>query len=340
MVRVRFVTMQRNEGGRLRDWVEHHGALCAPADLLILDNGSTDPETLDLLRDAERRGVSVRRDFGGREHFDAKGRIVADAIRRWDVSGGYDLAVPCDADERLAVWTDEGVSTEPAAILAELAEHVGSPQALRIDTSLFNDPGMPGWYAPDTSFCKSFLAAGTIAALDGGFHAARSRVQPGHRQTQLVWLHEHNGSFAETRLRARTKLRGRVDPDDPVALRAHARAAAAGAHLVPILLMDEQAFLDRYQDRLRIHASPRARILRPNELLARDWSGAGYLYAHPDVALRWELSALQHYVRHGFDEGRLPGSLIPAPTRALRAAPGFAVPIPTVPVPDARVLAA
>ncbi len=325
MVWARFATMQRNEGRRLRHWVEHHAAISGHRRLTILDNGSSDPDTIQVLAEARKRGCTVL-DFPGRHHFENKGSIVADVIRDWDQTRLYDFAIPCDADERLAVWTDEGVDASPAAVMAELARYVGSKSAFRIDTSLFNVPERAGWYAPDIHFHKSFLPARTIGSLDLGFHWAESRFTTGQRHTRLVWLHEHNGTFAEAQRNARWKLEDRVDLNDPAALDSYAAAGLPGAHLVSTLSMTDTDYRARYDDRLRLSVGPRTELMLPGSRDPVPWNGKAYLLTHPDVARNWELTALQHYTRHGVTEGRLPSSLIPEPTRALRDTPQFSSP--------------
>lgn len=316
MVRARFASMQRNEGRRLRRWIDHHAAIAGHRSLTILDNGSSDPDTIDVLADARKLGCTVL-DFPGRHHFENKGVLVAEVIRGWDETRLYDFAIPCDADERLAVWTDDGVDASPEAVVTELARYKGSRSALRIDTSLFNVPERSGWYAPDIHFHKSFLPARTIESLDLGFHWAESRFAAGQRQTRLVWLHEHNGTFAEAQRNARWKLEDRVDLNDRAALDRHAAAGLPGGHLVSALLMTEAEYRVRYDDRLRISIGSSTEIMLPGSCEAVPWNGKAYLRAHPDVAENWQLSALQHYTRHGMSEGRLPGTLIPEPTRAL-----------------------
>jgi hypothetical protein len=338
MARVKCVMMQRDEDALLDPWLRWYTALFGARNLLVLDNGSVLPAVRDRLAVAEAEGVAVVRGHDAPQDFLDKGLHVEAAIRRFDAAAaadpaanGYDFALPLDCDEFLAVWTADGLSCEPDAIHAALDGLRGVRSALGIEMSLFNAPNRPGWFVADT-LEKGFLPANSVQDVDHGFHRPRSRLQDGTCWTRLCFLHFHNKPFDTLRAHARRKLDGLVDHGDPDALR---RYAGINAHLVPYFFIRQDQY-EGMPDHLLTVRLPsfarRAAVLELGSML--DWparsiaaaatdgpilvrspegtvapfDGAAYLAANPDV-VRAGVMPLQHYLRHGWREGRpLPGA--------------------------------
>lgn len=309
MPRVRVVMMQRDEGDMLLRWLSHYSGLFGFENLSIMDNGSTDPFTLEILRIAEQRGVRIYWDLGTKHDFVNKGGHVANIIRHWDASFDYDFALPVDCDEFLGVLTDDGLATSAAAVLTELDRLRSMRTALRIDMSLFNVPGRPGWFSPDRHFHKGFLPANSLATMDNGYHAPESRHAPGYETTRLVYLHWHNRSFKAVVERARRKLGNLVDVDNCDALIEYEKKPKApSAHLVKTVLMTPEEYADKYKQELNFFAASPGEGLNflSHSTWLRPWDPHRYLAANKDVRA-YALGPLHHYLKLGFLEGRLLG---------------------------------
>ncbi len=335
MPRVRCVTMQKEEGLLLDAWLRYYGYLFGFENLVVLDNGSRDRLTCDILEQFEAAGVVVHRQHTTIEAFEGKGGLIAEIIQGWDNTHDYDFALPCDTDEFLTLFTTDGLSCSRVRIAAALARLVGVDQALSLRTSLFNVPSQPGWFHPQL-FQKGFLRSGSILSLDSGFHVPQSRLSEGARSTDFTYLHYHNKAYEVLQAHTRRKLYRRVDLNDLSALRAY---TGAGLHMTKNLLMSRDEYLHQYDNALILrfrafpilmralgasdrmivgeasataergagHASAGV-VLRlpsgeggPAETVGFD--GRGYLEDHPDVAAASDCG-LPHYLYYGFEEGR------------------------------------
>jgi hypothetical protein len=304
-LRVRVVMMQRDEGETLARWLSHYGGLFRFDNLTILDNGSMDVDTILLLREAERAGAQVIWGLTSPSDFPNKGEHVRNVIMAWDKHSNYDFALPVDCDEILAVFTDAGLTANHDAIHAALRGLKDITSSLRIDLSLFNVPGQPGWFAPHRTFHKGFLPKRSIESIDEGFHNPVSRLAPHHAVTTLAYLHWHNKSFEYSVAWAKRKLIGLVDTGNIEALKAYAaEPGARGVHLVDILLMNEQQYTSRYEQEVQIYVPPdgTANLLRIAGGISV-WDSKRYLARHPDV-VSYGFPCLHHYLRFGYLEGR------------------------------------
>ncbi|NHN86161.1 hypothetical protein GOB93_16145 [Acetobacter musti] len=331
MARVRCVMMQKDENLLLDSWFRYYGYLFGFENLVVLDNGSTEPSVVETLRTYERAGADIRRGYNRIEDFHAKGTHVRDVIAEWESGAGYDFALPVDCDEFFATYTADGLSCSRATIHAKLDALIGVTQALRFNASLLNVPGRPGCFQPH-HYQKTFLAAGTgIRQIDRGFHAITSRAGEGWVDTDFTFLHMHHKPFADLLRHARDKLMLSVPLDNPDALRAH---KGLGSHLTAYFFMTEQEYLDRFASGVFLRVPGFVNHMRalgivdaylgtlqslePSE--PRDaveivgvkagefehvvpFDGQAYLRFSPDVAAA-HLAPLRHYVEHGMAEGR------------------------------------
>lgn len=243
MARVRCIMMQRDEHLLLDAWVRHYAYLFGFENLLIFDNGSTDPAVLDTLTQYETAGVSVLREHNRIEDFHGKNDHFRNVISNWDARGDYDFVLPLDCDEFLGVCTKTGASFSRSAIHAHFNALLGERRALKISPCLFNIPDIPAGFRA-CHFTKTFVAARTLQTLDHGFHAATSHAETGWRETDFVYIHMHNKPFALLCEHARRKLAYYVDVTDHKALSTY---RGPGHHLAPYLLTDEQT----WQEKLR-----------------------------------------------------------------------------------------
>ncbi|MBB3172994.1 hypothetical protein FHR90_000812 [Endobacter medicaginis] len=310
MASVLVVTMQRDEGAMLSRWLAHYASLFSMTNLAIVDNGSTDTMTLELLGFAERSGARVLRHYATDLDFLEKGRVVtevihtleADAHRRWQ---RYDFIIPVDCDELLGVFTRDGVSLTPDDIHAEFHAWRGIDRVLRVGMSLFNVPGQDGWFSPNRSFHKGIVPGGELMALDKGFHSPVLRSGDAHERTRLTYLHYHNAPFAVLRRKARLKLQEPYAAcTDLEQLRRYARdPAVPGNHLIADLLLTEAEYEAIYDHELRIMVNPASPTLLYSPAGLVRWDAEAYLALNPDVR-EYGLGPLEHYVACGWTEGR------------------------------------
>ena len=331
MARVRCIVMQKDEGLLLDAWLRYYGYLFGFENLEVLDNGSRDPLTRNILEQFEPAGVRIHRQYTSIEQFEAKGGIVAGIIDGWDRTLDYDFALPCDIDEFLALFTPDGISCRRGHIEASLDGLIGCEQALSMQTSLFNVPSRPGWFHPEL-FPKGFLPSRSILSLDSGYHVPASRLREGMRRTDFTYLHYHNKPYELVQAHTRRKLGRRVDLNDLAALRAY---RGAGAHMVKDLLMSRDEYAHQFDQSVTLQFEQFPILLRalgvrdamlvgedaasgaghsgaitlrlppaagrPTEFVAFD--GRGYLDDHLDVAASTRCG-LPHYLYFGHQEGR------------------------------------
>ena len=306
MARVRAIMMQKDEGDALARWLCHYCGLFGPKNLTVLDNGSQDKLTLSYLSAAERSGVTIFRQFDRPHDFHHKGGYFGNIIKSWDHDHRYDFALPVDCDEILAVFTDSGLSSAFEDVHREFERLLGTRRALRLDMTLFNVPERSGWFAPVRHFHKGFLPARSLRILDNGQHDPISRLEVGYRSTRFAYLHWHNLAYEETVRRAKIKLGSYVDPSDLNALSEYARRPGApSSHAAAIVLRTREEYLRLYDDEVQVFtASPNSTSLIQAGETKFVWDSQRYLELHKDVAERYELTALHHYLRMGFTEGR------------------------------------
>jgi hypothetical protein len=253
--------------------------------LLVLDNGSTDPEVLATLREFAARGVFVDHGHATRDAYLAKGDILGALIREIDAVGQHDILMPLDCDEFVVLKTDSGaIDIARDAILAYLDTLAGERRVLRFPYQLANHPLYPDIYHYFTFF-KSFFTAGTFLDMDHGHHVGRSRLAEGHADTRLLHLHFHHKPFDRLLERARLGWIGTVDYNDKAAL---VNYQGPSMHLAPWFMMSADdyyaGFLNKphfwlpgFRERLRDLGAP---IAMPGGRLPVD----GPIREQPDAA--------------------------------------------------------
>lgn len=236
---IKILMMQRDEGTLLDSWIRYHSRLVGAQNLIILDNGSVDPETLEILNAAESAGLSVNY-CPGRQQFEQKGFIFSDLIGAMDPAAGW--VFPMDCDEFLCDF-DETVPVFPNIenILSSLDD---DKSVARITRSVFNIPSTSSGYFQYIQ--KVVVRAGFKVELDVGFHCydwgrRASNLDPAvEQQVNFGYLHFHNKPF-ETLLRsAERKMEGRLDLAD---IEAFKRYNGDGMHLLKYFTMSQESYL-------------------------------------------------------------------------------------------------
>jgi len=242
--RVACVMMQRNETNALGPWVRYHAHLFGLANIFVIDHGSDDAGVIATLAAFEAQGLRIFRLPASADYRD-KGNFVTQVLRAVDASGGYDLLLPLDCDEFLALREPDGTFTaEPGALHAYLATLVGAEAVLEVKQNLVNILGVPGkfWVLP---YQKVFFTHSRCGVLDHGSHADVSGRTALREATRLVYLHYHHKPYAYWAEAAREKLRPFVDVDDPAALAAF---RGTGWHLVAHLVRNERDYAGMMRD--------------------------------------------------------------------------------------------
>lgn len=202
------VMMQRNEGALLALWIAFYKRLAPLTRLYVIDNGSDDDATREILSRHEARGLNVIRSFATAEDFARKGAVVQSVIEAAGLDGRF--ALPCDCDELLYVGAPDGPSIAPEAIARHfrgLARRDGA-EVFRIGEQFYNMPNSDAGYR---QLCKKLVFRNRIPIpLDSGYHYysfnKKVSIHPGIGKTGLGYLHLHNKPFAQVQAGARRKL--------------------------------------------------------------------------------------------------------------------------------------
>src|SRR5271170_8315503 len=103
MTRIACLMMQKDEDLLLRPWLLYHGYLFGFENLYVYDNGSKSTRIFETLREFADIGVHVDLSFTRQEDFENKGAILGEKIKEFKNSDLYDIAIPLDCDEFLAI---------------------------------------------------------------------------------------------------------------------------------------------------------------------------------------------------------------------------------------------
>lgn len=240
--------MQKNETYLLDAWIKYYSYLFGIENLYILDNGSTEQETKDLLSSHANLGCHVIEQYNTHADFENKGDIIANIIKGWDEKEEYDFVIPIDIDEFIILHQDYP-SCNKEKIYTYFQSLVGIQDAFLMQESYLNVPGEVGFFSP-TYVPKCFFASKTIASLDNGFHHPVSKYSDTCKDTQFAYLHFHNRSFKETIRLAKEKLSDRLDIKDLDALKSY---VGAGEHLTKYFFMQENEYLQLYRNNGNIY---------------------------------------------------------------------------------------
>lgn len=236
------VMMQRNEGELFSLWIAFYEKIVPLKRIYVIDNGSDDDVTLEILSRHEARGLNVIRCFQSIEDFARKGAIVQSVIEAAGVAGRF--ALPCDCDELLYVRTTEG----PSVKSKDIARHLRAlarrddKTAIRIGEQYYNIPNSVAGYKQQ---CKKLLFRERIPeALDNGYHyysfAEKVSIVPDIGKSRLGYLHLHNKPFGALVASARRKIDSRSDS---------IRSSREGRHLLHYLNMSETDYIRSFSER-------------------------------------------------------------------------------------------
>jgi len=234
--------MQKNEGPMLDVWIKHHSKCAGCKNIFIFDNGSDDPETLEVLKTAERMGISVDYRFRKKSDFNSKGSIILKKIQELQMENVFEFFIPMDADELLAVETTNSLSFSRRLIEAELRKHINEERVIRIKYDVANNPVHEGLFRVSNEQRKCFFVRDTAASLDTGFHVATTKNGSDFVRTKICFVHFHFRNFAIKFERSREKLVGRLPSFSESDLLKHKEKQGAGWHLVDDLILGEEKY--------------------------------------------------------------------------------------------------
>ncbi len=233
-MKVLCLLMQKNERDLLPIWLGYYSFLFGAENLVVLDNGSSDPVVLNELLSAEQRGTRVLREYSGNDSFEMKGEIIGTIISEYESTGRFDVFLPLDCDEFVGVRVDGEARFDQDSIFSELARCRSETSPLKIAGSYYNFPG-PGNRFFFFEEAKVFFNSGTFRFIDGGFHSGASKLQTPELPTNIIHVHYQHKPLELLRVHAREKLRAHVNVDDEDQLRVY---NGRGSHLVKYFLMD------------------------------------------------------------------------------------------------------
>jgi len=238
MARIACLMMQKDEILLLRPWLLYHGYLFGYENLFVWDNGSTESGVKDTLAQFKELGVNIDASQTTPDGFSNKGNIFSEVIRQFRIKNRYDVALPLDCDEFVAVAQPGGFGCARNEILSELARIDWHHLICRTDSGLYSLPGAFDEFQR-VGHEKSVAAVRAFDSIDHGFHQATLPEGAQYAPTSLVYLHLHYRPYAYFIASARDKLRPWTDPDDLAGLKNY---EGVGKHLVRYLFMTEAEY--------------------------------------------------------------------------------------------------
>jgi len=236
--------MQKNESDLLPLWLGYHSSLFGIENLVVIDNGSSEPEVLSELVRAERRGARILRQYSGNDSFENKGEIVGSLISEYEATGQFDVFLPLDCDEFVGVHIDGEAYFDQSSVFLEFERCRSETSPLRIAGSYYNFPG-PGNRFFFFEEAKVFFNSGTFSFIDGGFHSGVSKLQTPELRTNLIHVHYQHKPLELLKAHAREKLKAHVDVYDENQLRNY---SGSGSHLIKYFFIDPDKYEKMFDD--------------------------------------------------------------------------------------------
>jgi len=209
--------MQKDEELLLRPWLLYYGYLFGFENLYVYDNGSVSPAVQATLKAFEAAGVHVDYSCDAPTDFEHKGLRLGAKIKEFQAAALYDVVLPLDCDEFIAINGAHGFACDRTEILAELQRISDGGTVCRITKCLENNPGYADLFHYAT-LTKSIVPVSAFLGIDHGFHQASLPPSQTYGQTSLIHIHMHFKPFAQVVESAKNKLAPFVDVTDKAAL--------------------------------------------------------------------------------------------------------------------------
>lgn len=244
-MRFAAITMQKNESGMLRQWLQHYARLCDGFEnLYIFDDASDDNVVIEQLHCASAKGSKVFWNTGQKWKLEDKGKLVSNLIRELGTS--YDWYFPVDCDELVCFDDGERPDLSRDAVINEIVRaSAGGHVALRIDAAFANLPHTENVFR-DTAKKLAIRGTGKVLAFDPGFHLydwSKMTDRVGSNilaPSKLAHLHFHFRPFLLAIRFAREKLKNRVPSFDKQTIQNY---SGGGYHLKPYFFISEDEYL-------------------------------------------------------------------------------------------------
>ncbi len=249
-MKVALLLMIKNEVHLLSAWIDYHHRLFGAENIHIFDNGSDNPNTLEILNRWASRGINVSYDYSSPLDFKNKADVYLKKIRELE-SLGVEFFFPMDCDEFIALETAVGVSIEKSLIFKELENYKDNRHILRIKLAYDNSPLSPGKYVK-SSQKKCFFTANVCKTSDHGFHDSVSfDFGRDYIVTNVVYIHHHFRLYDDYIRAARDKLTPWTTDFGRESLLRFKNESRPGYHLINALLADEIIYYIESRERFK-----------------------------------------------------------------------------------------
>jgi len=247
-LRIALIMMQKNETILLDPWLRYHEAMISAQSIFVYDNGSSDPQTLRILKDAERRGVNINRQHMQLQDYLARGTIFAEHINYLDRENPHDFYFPIDCDEFLACKLNGHLSCSRDELDRSLIDLIGNDKVLTIPSKYVNNPYRPNQYSEIHRCKKCFFAQGACQSLVDGFHAGTSKAGSGEKETDITYIEFHYKPYHEHHRLSKQKIEYLLPNPTRKTLAKYAKSQRSNYHAAAALLESEYTYLHSFKD--------------------------------------------------------------------------------------------
>jgi hypothetical protein len=247
-LRIALIMMQKNETMLLDPWLRYHEAMVSAQSIFIFDNGSSDLQTLRILKDAEYRGVTVNRKHNQPQDYFDTGIIVAELIKHLDRENPHDFYFPMDCDEFLACKVNGRLSCSRDDLEKSLINFTRNDKVLTIPRKYYNSPYHPNRYSEIDRCKKCFFAQGACNSLILGFHEGTSKAGSSEAETNITYIEFHYKPFQEHRRISMQKIEYLVPNPTRKALADYTRSQRANYHAAAALLESEYSYIQFFKN--------------------------------------------------------------------------------------------
>jgi hypothetical protein len=247
-LRIALIMMQKNETILLDPWLRYHEAMIPAQSIFVFDNGSSDLETLRILREAESRGILVNRSHNQLQDYFARGTIFSEFINHLDRDDPHDFYFPIDCDEFLACKLNGRLSCSRDDLDRSLSDFIRNDNVLTMPRKYFNSPYHPNRYTEKDWSRKCFFAQGACATLVDGFHSGTSKAGSDQVETNIIYIELHYKPYQEHRRISKQKIEYLVPNPTRRAIANYAKTLRSNAHAAAALLESEYSYLNYFKN--------------------------------------------------------------------------------------------
>lgn len=168
----------RDEPHLLRDWVEYHARLVSYQNIHIIDNMSSAPAVVSILKSLQLAGVGVQYVTGP---YEDQGRMLTQSMRGFlNSTMNVTHVVPMDTDEFLLGINDDGQWTTADATIHRIVTGLpadGHQLKLRQIRVVACDPNGEGVVRGRVHVARHFLPLMDASCMDKTYYAAKGFIR-------------------------------------------------------------------------------------------------------------------------------------------------------------------